>query len=138
MTRVILEPFRDSHFNMGGSGYWSWIWCLLYVLIGSIGIIVNHVIRYIIKKRKGTYIVQKGDISLGLTETGIFVAVGVALLAVGIMKIAGAPEVAEHTIGFDDPFNIGVMLLVLGGAVLVYAVPAILRFIEAKRKVVHE
>ena len=138
MTRVILEPFRDTHFNMGGNGYWSWIWCLLYVLIGSVGIIVNHVIRYVAKKRKGTYIVQKGDITLGLAETGAFTVIGIALLIIGATKIGSAPSGVEHTIGFNDPFNIGVMLLVLGGAILIYAIPAVIRFIEAKRKVVHE
>ena len=141
LTRVILEPLRDSEFNMGGKGYWSWIWCLLYVLIGSIGIIANHIIRYVLKKRKGKYIVQKGDVPLGLVETGIFGGVGLALLVMGVMKVADAPtlpENVERTIGFGDPFNVGVMLLVLGGAILVYAVPALIRFFEAKRKVVHE
>ena len=141
MTRVILEPFRHSKFNMGGNGYWSWIWCLLYVLVGSIAIIVNHVIRYILKKRKGTYIVQKGDVKLGLIESITFAGLGIALIVVGVCLMANAPELAEgasRKIGFGDNFNVGMMLLIIGIAVFVYLVPAVLRLVEAIRKVVHE
>ena len=67
-----------------------------------------------------------------------FTVIGIALLIIGATKIGSAPSGVEHTIGFNDPFNIGVMLLVLGGAILIYAIPAVIRFIEAKRKVVHE
>ena len=138
MTRVILEPLRDSSFNMGGdSGYWSWIWCLLYVLIGSIGIIANHVIRYILKKRKGTYIVQKGDIKLGISEMATFAVIGITLIIVASVLMATAPSLVEgasRKIGFDDSFNVGVMLLVIGVSIGLYTVPAAIRFIEANKK----
>ena len=146
MTRVILEPFRDIAFNMsvddnGAGGYWSWIWSLSYVLIGSIAIIVNHVIRYVLKKRKGTYIVQKGDATLGIVESACFAVIGITLVIVGANLMASAPALAEgatRTIGFGDKFNVGIMLLILGAAVFVYVIPALIRLIESKRKVVHE
>ena len=143
MTRVILEPYRDFAFNMNqeSGGYWSWIWSLSYVLIGSIAIVVNHVIRYVLKKRKGAYIVQKGDATLGIVESACFAVIGLALIIVGASLMASAPALAEgatRLIGFDDKFNVGIMLLIVGAAVFVYLVPALIRIIEAKRKVVHE
>ncbi|MCR5308862.1 MAG: prolipoprotein diacylglyceryl transferase [Bacilli bacterium] len=137
MTRVILEPFRDGKFNMGNNGYWSWIWCLLYVLIGSIGIIANHVIRYLIKKHKGTYIVQKGDIKIGSIETIVFAAVGLVLVVVGTVLMVNAPGLQEgeaRNIGFGDSFNVGLMLLIVGVSIAVYVVPAAIRFIEGIKK----
>ena len=143
MTRVILEPYRDFAFNMSqeSGGYWSWIWSLSYVLIGSLGIVANHIVRYVLKKRKGTYIVQKGDTTLGLIEGGCFAGIGLALVITGIVLMVTAPALVEgatRTIGFGDKFNVGIMLLIVGAAVFVYLVPALIRVIEAKRKVVHE
>ena len=146
MTRVILEPLRHPAFNMGagaetGGGYWSWIWSLSYVLIGSLLIIVNHVVRYILKKRDQKYIVQKGDTKLGLVESICFFSVGLALIITGTYLMSTAPVLEEGTIrmiGFDDNFNVGIMLLIVGAAVFVYLVPAVIRVIEAQRKVVHE
>ena len=140
LTRVILEPLRDSHYNMGGSGYWSWIWSFSFVFFGCLGIIVNHIIRYVLKKRKNTYIVQKNDINLGMIETIVFAIVGLGLLIPGICMIAGAPALAEgqtRNIGFNDSFNVGMMLLILGLSVALFIVPAAIRFIEGKRKAIH-
>ena len=138
LTRIILEPLRHPSFNMGGGGYWSWIWSFMFVFCGSLGIIINHIIRYVIKKRKNEYIVQKGDITLSFIETGSFAAISITLLIIGIVMMAGAPSLADgatRAIGFDDPFNVSVMLIVLGASVALFIVPAVIRFVEAKRKV---
>lgn len=134
LTRVILEPFRDPSFNMGNGGYWSWIWSLLFVLVGTLAIIGNHVIRYVIKKRKNTYIVQKGDIQLGLYETIGFAVIGLGLTIPGTVMMA-MNEFTEQ-IGFSN-FNIGLMLVVCGLSILLCAVPSLIRFIEGKKKEIH-
>ena len=131
MTRVLLEPLRHPAYNMGKDGYWSWFWSLIFVLGGTIGIIVNHIIRYKLKKRNNTYIVQKNDMKLGLIETGTFGVVGIGLLVTGIILMAGNEYLGK--IGFD-PFNVGLMLLIVGFSVLLYAIPSTIRFYEAKRK----
>ena len=39
--------------------------------------------------------------------------------------------------GFNDSFNVGMMLLILGLSVALFIVPAVIRFIEGKRKAIH-
>ncbi|MCQ2086969.1 MAG: prolipoprotein diacylglyceryl transferase [Bacilli bacterium] len=129
-TRVIMEPFRHSAYNMGENGYWSWIWSLLFVLVGTLLIIANHVVRYIIKKRKNNYIVQKGDKKLGLVETICFGVIGVGAVIPAIVLMAS--NSFNEKIGFA-PFNIGLMLFALGFSVLLLIVPAVLRLVEARK-----
>lgn len=132
-VRAILEPFRDTNFNMGGeSGYWSWMWSLIFVFFGALGIVVNHIVRYILKKRKNNYVVLKGDNSLGLIETIVLGTVGIAILVVSVVLMT--KNTFGGTIAYS-PFNIGVMLCVLGASVLVCAVPAFIRFWEARKVV---
>lgn len=130
LTRVILEPFRHANYNMGENGYWSWIWSLLFVFLGTIAIVVNHYVRYAMKKKKNNYVVLKGDYKLGLIETICFVAVGFGLFIPGIMLMANNEFVQK--VGFSN-FNIGIMLGVLGVSVLFYASVSFIRFTEAKR-----
>ena len=130
LTRVILEPFRNGNYNMGGNGYWSWFWSLTYVFAGVLGIIANHIVRYILKKRKNNYVVLKGDQTLSIAEFAAFTVAGIVLLVFAITMIS--TNTFTGKIGFDG-FNIGIMLLVLGCSVLLFDVPAAIRFIEARK-----
>lgn len=131
-TRVILEPLRNSAYNMGENGYWSWFWSLIFVLGGTLAIIANHWIRYLIKKKKGNYIVQKGDDSLGLIESTVFGIVGLSLTVAGIVNMA-SNEFAQK-IGFNG-FNIGLMFLIVGVSILLFMSLSILRLKEARKAV---
>ena len=140
LTRVILEPLRNPYYNMGGGGYWSWIWSFSFVFFGCLGIIINHIIRYVLKKRISKYVVQKNDILQGMIESIVFFAVAIVLVIVGISLMINAPALLEgetRRVGFDDSFNVGMMLLVLGGSVGLFIIPAAIRFIEGKRKVIN-
>lgn len=52
LTRVIMEPLRDTSFNMGTDGNWSYIWGFVFVGVGILLIVGNHVIRYMLTKKK--------------------------------------------------------------------------------------
>ncbi len=52
LTRVILEPLRDPSFNMGTGGEWSYIWGYVFAAVGVLAIVVNHVVRFYINKKK--------------------------------------------------------------------------------------
>ena len=111
MTRVLMEPLRSADYQMGDKGYWSWLWSMVYVIVGTLLIVVNHIVRLIIKKKKGTYVVQPYDKKLGLVSTIIIVLVSGALLAGGAYMMATNEFVTKVEY---NGFNIGSMILVLG------------------------
>ena len=111
MTRVLMEPLRSADYQMGDKGYWSWLWSMVYVIVGTLLIVVNHIVRLIIKKKKGTYVVQPYDRKLGLVSSIIILAISGALLAVGAYMMS----TNEFVIKVEyNGFNIGSMVLVLG------------------------
>ncbi|MDO5329814.1 MAG: prolipoprotein diacylglyceryl transferase [Bacillota bacterium] len=52
VIRFILEPLRDSSFNMGNDGNWSIIWSALYVVMGILWMVIIRLFDYW-KKKKG-------------------------------------------------------------------------------------
>ena len=117
-TRVFMEPLRDSSFNMGADGYWSWLWSLIFVGVGTLLIVVNHVVRYY-KKFK-----NNGDFSSnfykknGIFGSAITGGVAVTFLVIGIVLMAnnqGGLAIALNA------FNIGVIFLVVGISLLLGA-----------------
>ena len=51
ICRIIMEPLRDPHFNMGTNGQWS-IWnSMIYIILGVVGIIFMQVFAYIRAKK---------------------------------------------------------------------------------------
>ena len=111
MTRVLMEPLRSADYQMGDKGYWSWLWSMVYVIVGTLLIVVNHIVRLIIKKKKGTYVVQPYDKKLGIISTAIIIVVSGSLLAVGAYMMATNEFVTKVEY---NSFNIGSMILVLG------------------------
>lgn len=55
IVRFILEPFRDSNFNMGTDNAWSICNSLIYILIGIMIIASAHLHDYYIEKKKGNF-----------------------------------------------------------------------------------
>ncbi len=108
LTRTFMEPLRDTEFNMGQNGFWSWIWSLVFVIGGALAIAINHLIRYLRKPRE---INQKQY---------LFGSVGVAIVALGLMIpgiILMANNPHSNTLVLNT-FNWGLILLFLGIAVL--------------------
>ena len=53
ITRMIMEPLRDPHYNMGSNGMWSFWNSMVYIIIGVVAIVFFHVFDYfLIKKGK--------------------------------------------------------------------------------------
>lgn len=51
-VRFIMEPLRDPSFNMGQGGKWSEYNALILFVVGILAIVGNHVIRYVLDKKK--------------------------------------------------------------------------------------
>jgi hypothetical protein len=115
LTRVLMEPLRSSDFQMGENGYWSWVWSMIFVFVGTLLIVGNHIVRLIIKKKKNAYEAKPYDMKLGIIATAIIVIVGGALTAVGAY-LMGSNKFVE-VVAYNS-FNIGVIVLVLGASVL--------------------
>lgn len=108
LTRVFMEPLRDPTFNMGNNGYWSWIWSLAFVSIGSLLIGINHLVRWILKPR---------DVNMKVYLIGTIAVsvVSVTLLTVGAILMGTGHFV--QTLSFTQ-YNWGIICLFLGLSVL--------------------
>lgn len=133
LTRVIMEPLRDTAYNMGNDGYWSWIWSFVFVIGSVLLIVINHLVRFIIRTKKGTEIILKNSLRNGVIATALFFVSGaVFMLFATILMVKGTPS---ETIQFND-FNNGLILLVIGLSLLMLcfcSLPYIIDGIKAKR-----
>ena len=130
--RMFLEPLRHTDYNMGEHGYWSWIFSCLFIIFGALGILGNHLVRYLLRKKKGNprnieYLANTAKvstISLG----------GFALLFLTIAIILMASNKINLTRLTYDLFNVGVMLLIIGVGLLIIMGCSIIHMFEAKNK----
>ena len=109
MTRIILEPIRDDAFKMG---FWSWFWSFAFLFVASFLIVANHLIRYVIRKKKGELHVKKNSYQVGLISTFIISISSLALITPGIIIMVN--NEFERTIPQFNNFNIGLTLFVIG------------------------
>lgn len=108
-TRVFMEPLRDANYNMGEDGYWSWMWSLIFVGAGTLLIAINHIVRYVLNEKK------KGEASFSIRSNNITISV-LSPLAIGFM-VSGIITMSLNQGGLAialNPFNIGVICLVVG------------------------
>ena len=54
LTRVIMEPLRDSTYNMGTDGQWSYIWGYVMMAGGILLIVGNHIYNHYQAKKINT------------------------------------------------------------------------------------
>ena len=131
LTRVIMEPLRDSAYNMGQDGYYSWIWSICFVLIGTGAIFVNHMVRFIIRTQKNDSNFKKTSLLGSSIVTGTLFAGALALIIVGASMMIGTTQ--DASIKFDR-FNNGLIVLVIGLAVLLIFGCAIFYLIQVIKK----
>ena len=112
LTRMFLEPLRDSSFNMGNNGYWSWVWSMIFVIVGCALILGNHIIRYYLKKKKGLPINNLNEKRSMVNALIISVAI-VTLVAMGALLMSQGTYV--ESIAYSK-YNLGLMLIILGAS----------------------
>ena len=128
LTRVLLEPLRSADYQMGKDGYWSWVWSMIFVFAGSLAIVVNHLVRHFLRKKKGTYHIKEND-----KNVGIFASLGVLVTAVALI-VGGVLLMTSHTFEVKvayNGFNIGLMLLILGVSVLLFLGISLMKLFES-------
>lgn len=129
LNRALLEPLRYSGYNMGDNGYWSWIWSCCFIAIGLLLIVINHLVRWFIRKRKGQIVPKEN-----WKKNSIIVTLSIALVAVifvtsGIILMANSYIPTSLTF---TPFLGGTILLVSGiGTLFLTAIP-LLYYFEAR------
>ena len=114
LTRVLMEPLRYEDFKMGEDGYWSWVWSMIFVFVGVLLIVANHIIRLIIKKKKKTYVIKQNDSTVGLISTVVIAFIAGSLIALGIVLMTN--NQFETVVEYNS-FNTGLIFLVLGASV---------------------
>ena len=134
VIRSALEPLRNTSFNMGENGYWSWIFSCLFIVFGALGIFLNHLVRYLLRKKKNN-IKNVGSPNILKNSLIIGSAVSILVLIAGIiLMISGKPNLTSLVY---DLFNVGVMLLCIGfGGLLISGLSSLLFVLESKREVV--
>ena len=138
LTRVFMEPLRYADFQMGTKGYWSWVWSMIFVFVGTLLIVANHIVRHILRKKNNTFSVKAYDKPLGLISTACLLVVSITLIVMGANLMSNSPFNAVVTY---NNFNVGLILLVLGVSFFICLAISLLITIEAftcKRELVNE
>ena len=138
LTRVIMEPLRDTNYNMGQDGYWSWLWSICFVLIGAAAIFFNHLIRFLINRKKTQF--KNVNILFSSIVSGLVLLGSVALIVVGSLNMVNG-EQNTFFLQFDQ-FNNGLIYLVVGlslllmfGCALLYLVQGLTKKKDANQEV---
>ena len=134
VIRSALEPLRNTSFNMGENGYWSWIFSCLFVVFGTLGIFGNHLVRHLIRKKKNK-VKQDEDIHV-FAKRSLIVGgsiAGVLLVTGTIFMIVGEPVLTSLVYNL---FNAGVILLCAGVGVLLLSANSIIYLFETRKPVV--
>ena len=131
LTRVILEPLRHPAYHMGIDGYWSWMWSIIFVLVGTFFIMANHVVRYLIRKKKNLPLIANVNLPLSYAIGGALLTVALGLTITGTIFMSSNPQSAY--IGFN-PFNNGFIILTIGLAFLMIAICALIYILQGKKK----
>ena len=124
-TRIFMEPLRHPSFKMGEKDFWSWTWAIVFVIVGTLLIALNHFIRYRIDKKNNKD--SKFSKNTYLITASIFGSLMVASLIGAIILLTQNTFVVSLEL---NPFNIGIILLAIAVALLILMVPIIYQLFD--------
>ena len=127
LTRVFMEPLRDASYKMGQKGYWSWVWALIFVIVGVLAIVGNHIVRYILKKKNNTFKAKESDKMVGLISSLIILALGGLFLTLSVVMMSSSKFAAVLVY---NNFNVGLMFLIIAISIFSTLGISIPKFIE--------
>ena len=132
LIRVVLEPLRHTDYNMGEHGYWSWIFSCLFIIFGTLGILGNHIVRYLIRKKKNEPRVIYHLKRTSLISLIAVMSTALALIVLGsIFMIINKPNLDRLTY---DSFNAGVIFLCIGVGTLIIAGCPLIFYLEGRKQ----
>ena len=111
LTRMFMEPLRHPAFQMGEKGYWSWVWSMVFVVVGTLCIVGNHIIRSILRNKRDAYHVESSDKKISIIGSAVIAVVGIALIIVGAVLMSSNQF---QMVVIYNGFNMGLILLILG------------------------
>lgn len=114
---------------MGDNGYWSWIWSCSFIAIGILLIVINHVIRFYIRKKKGLINPKENWKMLSMWGTICVAGIAALLIVPGIILMINSNVPA--TLSFN-PFVGGTILLITGIGVLFATAIPLLYYVESR------
>jgi len=132
-TRTFMEPLRDSSFNMGVDGKWSWIWSIFFVAIGILFIVTNHFIRYLIKRKKEGYLLTEQNRKHNIVSLTILASLGALLLISGLTLMTTQVVPSGSSIQYCA-HNLGIIFTIIGGALFVSIYLPITKLIIYKKE----
>lgn len=100
---------------MGEKGFWSWAWAMVFVIGGTLLIIVNHIVRNILRKKNNTFKAKKNDKKVGIISSLILFVAASGLIALAIYQMDNNPF--EVFLAYNG-FNVGLILLTIGISLL--------------------
>ncbi len=130
LIRAIMEPLRDSNYNMGSNLYWSLIWSLCFMGAGLLLIAANHIIRICYRQKKGTQNYTVHTFKKSWISTLVLSIVSVGLI------IAGAVMMATGESGTSleaNTYTFGIISLISGISIFFIDVVAILNLLFSWR-----
>ena len=138
LTRTFMEPLRYGAFNMGDDGAWSWIWSIIYVAVGIILIVGNHLLWYFVDKKKGKNPQidenkAKGYVKHSLIGGGIVLGVSLVLIIVGLVLFATNVIPEGSSVIALVPHNIGLIMWIIGLALLTSISIPVVYFIQGRK-----
>ncbi len=123
IVRFIMEPFRDTDFNMGTDNAWSIINSLMYIVIGVGMIAIIHLLSYDKKENSKGFVTPLIGGGLAILGTALLAAPSVS---VGKVITSSEVEYITSYSGFDmifgqsDAIHLSAWILMLvGGALLI-------------------
>ena len=132
LTRLLLEPLRDVNYNMGSGGYWSWIFSGIFLFAGSLMILGNHIVRYLIRKHKNTPKTTQNTAKSSLITTIIVAAVALVVTVLGaVLMVVSKPDISF--LAYNN-FNFGIIFLIIGLSIMLYAVCALIYHLEVRKQ----